>query len=457
MSNPKAMELAVNQALQEYQAIRMRMGLLGGGARGLDAKRASAWCEYGFKSVLHWPDFYNLYSRGGIAFGAVKKLVDRCWLTKPWIISGEPSDESREETPWEKKLKREFRQVSLWRHFREADRRRLAARYSAILLHINDSQGWDKPVKGNKRLVKVTPIWQGALEPKDYDNDPNSPRYGLPTFWTYTTTHDNGVETSTDVHYDRIFLLGDWSADAIGFLEPAYNNFVSLEKVEGGSGESFLKNAARQLNINFDKEVTLSAIAAAHNVPVSELQSIFDKVTREMNIGTDAAVVTQGATVTPLTTAVADPEPTYSVNLQSAAAGVDIPTKILVGQQTGERASTEDEKYFNTRCQSRREELGAEIEEFIQHLMRLRVVDVNNEFTCMWDDLTEANVSDKLANAKVMSEINQTAMATGGPIFTDNQILTTAGFEPIPEGDTLPDEDEDEEPEPAPDDLDGQG
>jgi hypothetical protein len=30
---------------------------------------------------------------------------------------------------------------------------------------------------------------------------------------------------------------------------------VSLEKVEGGSGESFLKNAARLNAINFEKEI----------------------------------------------------------------------------------------------------------------------------------------------------------------------------------------------------------
>jgi len=33
-----------------------------------------------------------------------------------------------------------------------------------------------------------------------------------------------------------LHILGDYSDDAIGFMEPAYNAFVSLEMVEGGSG-----------------------------------------------------------------------------------------------------------------------------------------------------------------------------------------------------------------------------
>jgi len=97
--------------------------------------------------------------------------------------------------------------------------------------------------------------------------------------------------------------------------------------VEGGSGESFLKNAARQLSINFDKEAKLDEIARAYGVDYSELNEIYDKVAREMNIGNDSVLITQGANVAPIVAAVSDPSPTYNVNLQTAAAALDIPTK----------------------------------------------------------------------------------------------------------------------------------
>ncbi len=80
---------------------------------------------------------------------------------------------------------------------------------------------------------------------------------------------------------------------------------------------------------------------------MDELQDKFNEVAGEMNRGNDVLMTTQGATVTPLVTAVADPSATYNVNLQTFAASVDIPVKVLVGMQTGERASTEDQKYFN--------------------------------------------------------------------------------------------------------------
>lgn len=138
------------------------------------------------------------------------------------------------------------------------------------------------------------------------------------------------------------------------------------------------------------------------------MQDKFNEVAGEMNRGNDVLMTTQGATVAPLVTAVADPSATYNVNLQTFAASVDIPVKVLVGMQTGERASTEDQKYFNARCQSRRGDLSFEIEDFSDKLIELKIIDAVSEKTVIWDDLNEQTGTEKLANAKTMAEINQT-------------------------------------------------
>ncbi|RTO75521.1 DUF1073 domain-containing protein, partial [Enterobacter hormaechei] len=91
--------------------------------------------------------------------------------------------------------------------------------------------------------------------------------------------------------------------------------------------------------------------------------------------------------VTSLVSPVSDPSPTYNVNLQTAAAGVDIPTRILVGNQQAERSSTEDQKYFNARCQSRRVDLSFEIEDFCDKLIDLQIVDSVSQKAVIWDDL----------------------------------------------------------------------
>jgi hypothetical protein len=112
------------------------MGMLNP-SMGLDAKRNSAWCEYGFPEQVTYENLYALYRRGGIAHGAVEKLVGKCWQTNPEIIEGDDADESENETAWEKKSKQVFTN-RFWRSFSEADRRRLVGRYAGILLHVRD-------------------------------------------------------------------------------------------------------------------------------------------------------------------------------------------------------------------------------------------------------------------------------------------------------------------------------
>lgn len=439
--NPK-LTLAVNQALTERSIGLMRASLLHGGSQGLDSKRSNAWCEYGFKENLEFRDFYNLYRRGGIAHGAVNKVVSTCWRTDPELIQGEEVDESRTETTWERSVKAVVRNGQFWKEFKEADKRRLVGRYSGLILHFKDDTEWDQPVVRGKALEKMTPVWQSALSVKEYDKET-----GDPTMWTYITFDRTGARLAdTDIHPDRVFILGSWSADAIGYLEPAYNNFVSLEKVEGGSGESFLKNASRQVNINFDPQVNLDAIARAHGVNLDQLQEIYDQVTREVNQGNDTTIITQGATVNPLVAQVPDPTPTYTVNLQSASAALNIPTKILVGMQTGERASTEDQIEFRGTCQSRREnDLNYDIIRLVEHLMRVGTVNKTTVFTVVWDDLTERSTEEKLTNAKLMMEINTYAMSTGGPLFDDNEVRVMAGFDPRKEFDLDEDVDLDDD------------
>lgn len=435
------LQLAVNHAINDAMLARARMGMLNP-SMGLDAKRNCAWAEYGFPEQVTYENLYALYRRGGIAHGAVEKLVGKCWQTNPEIIEGDQADKKRKETAWEKKSKQVFTN-RFWRSFSEADRRRLVGRYAGILLHIRDEKDWSLPVTKGRGLQKISVAWAGSLTVGEWDTGLNSQTYGQPKMWQYAERLPNGSSRRVNIHPDRVFILGDYSDDAIGFLEPAYNAFVSLEKVEGGSGESFLKNAARQLNVNFEKEIDFNNLASLYGVSIDELQDKFNEVAGEINRGNDVLMTTQGATVTPLVSAVADPSPTYNVNLQTAAAGVDIPTRILVGNQQAERSSTEDQKYFNTRCQSRRGDLSFEIEDFCDKLIELSILDPVSQKTVIWDDLNAQSDSEKLDAAQKMSQINSDSIGTGEQVFTGEEIRVAAGYEGSPE--PLPEVDDDEE------------
>lgn len=445
----KNLQLAVNHALNDARMARARMGMLAPGM-GLDSKRSTAWCEYGFKDDITFDDLYNLFRRGGVAHGAIKKLTGTCWQSNPEIIEGEKKDETKKVTPWEQKNKAVFTH-RFWRAFADADMRRLVGRYSGILLHIRDNKDWNQPATKGRGLEKVTVAWAGTILVKDWDTGLNSRTYGEPKMWQYVEQLANGSTRRVDVHPDRVFILGDYSSDAIGYLEPAYNAFVSLEKVEGGSGESFLKNAARQLNINFDKEIDFSNLASLYGVSVDELQDKFNETAVEVNRGNDVTLTTQGASVTPLVTSVADPTPTYDVNLQTASSALDIPARILAMAQTGERASTEDNRYFNGRCQSRRGDLSFDIEDFCDKMIYLGIVDSVAAKAVIWDDLNAQSPSEKLDSALKMAQINAALIATGEQAFSGEEIRVSAGYEGSPEplGEDDDNEDDDEATNPA--------
>lgn len=455
MSDKSKLSMAVHTAVQGYRdRLRQWMGNMRGSS-SIDDKRPRAWEEYGFPVSVEFNDFYSAYRRRGLAFGAVDKLVSACWSTAPWIIEGDPDDESESETTWEAKVTSLLR-PRFWKAVEEADRFRLAARFSALILHFSDGLDWNQPVKIGAQLVKMTPAWQSALRPTKYNDNRADINFGQPIEWQYTESAKQGAGNSITVHADRVFILGDWRDDAIGFLEPVFNNLINVEKVEGGSGESFLKNAARQLSVSFDKEVDLRNIASTYGVEMDELHEKFNEATRDLNRGLDMMLINQGAQVSTLTSEVPDPKPTFDVNLQVIACGLDIPAKILVGMQTGERASSEDQKYFDKRCQARRvKQLSFEVEDLVRHLIRVGFIEAHDDpITVMWTDLTEQTGADKLANAKTMAEINAASQASGEQVFEGNELRAAAGFEPaklkpLPddkdpedEEETLPGEDE---------------
>ena len=430
MTTVDNMQLAVNAATTALQGLRAQYAANAMGSS--DTKRPKAWCEYGFPLTVTGDMLYQIYSRGGIGFGAVSKVVGNCWKTAPEIVEGGSENEAKRESKLEKEVAGLFKKLRAWTVFKKADTYRLARRYSAIIIYYADGKEWKDPVDASKKTIaKLQPVWADALTAGPIDTNRESPRYGQPSVWQYSETDEAGNQLRTvDLHPDRVFIVGDTAADALGFLEPAYNDLVSIEKVSGGGGESFLKNAARQLHANFDKEIDLNNIAAMYGVSLPELKEKFQDVAVAMNRGNDVLWTTQGATVTPLVANVPDPGPVYNVNLQNVASALDIPTKILVGQQQGDRASTEDREYFNSRCQSRRADLGDEIADFVQHLVNTGALPAVAEISVMWDDLNESSKADKLTMAKIASDINAAAFDPTNMPFSADEIRVLAGFEP---------------------------
>lgn len=409
---------------------RARGGMLR--TMGLDSKRPDAWNEYGYKEQLSFQDFFNLYTRHGIAKGVVDRIAEKVFQTAPWVIQGPKEDEKKPETPWELEFQTMAEDVDLWWYFKEAYAMRMVGGWSAMILVFGNDKGkLSDEVEKSAVLTDIIPVWRGQLQPSEQD------AVGNVKLWNYTPTGFDATDLQkappASIHPSRIYIVGDYKRGR-SILEAGYNSFVDMEKIAGGSAEGTLKNAARQLHINYAAD----ANPVKRGQPEDELVDELNDQAKALNTRSDLVLATQAATVNPLVATMPDPEKPFNVSLQTCMASVRIASRIVVGSQTGERASVEDIRDFNERCQGDREgEVAREARGFVRHLEKYKLIEAGGRITIMWDDLAEPTRGDRADLALKMAQTNQANAITGEAVYSSETIQVAAGVK-VEEIDLLP-------------------
>lgn len=435
-----------------------RQRMLYSGAINGNTKRTKLWSEFGYPDHLEFDLYYRAYERNAVAHAAVHKLLDSCWTDNPTIIDGDEAKESGETTPWEKRVTKLLKKH--WPKIKDADRRNLIGRYSALLIQFRDGGEWKEPVNQKvvkalkeKAIVRLIPAWESQVKPGDFDIDTLSETYGQPVKFTFNEqpVGDDGTYgsvRSVEVHPERIIIISEGSEDenmlaGVPFLRAGYNKLLDLEKISGGSAEGFLKNASRQLGIAFDKETNMESIAQqAKEAGFNSIgDALNDKIAR-MNRGTDAALVMQAGAPSVLSVAAADPQPTWTVTANEFAASIQCPFTIQFGQQTGRLASDEDKTDWAKRCNSRRwGHQTALVTDVIERFWTVGVIDPpsTGEVTLAWSDLLAPSEKEKIANMQALADVAQkTQQAYGTPAIDQNEIRAAGELEPIPENELPP-------------------
>lgn len=429
-----------------------RQRMLYAGMNG-NTKRTKLWDEFGYPEKVEFDGYYRAYERNAVAHAAVHNLLDSCWVDSPTIIDGEEGKESTETTPWEKQVTKLLKKH--WPKIKDADRRNLVGRYSALLIQFRDGGEWKEPVNvatvkavGEKAVIRLIPAWESQIVPGTYVTDMQSDRYGQPEFYYFNEQpvgddKTYGPTRSVQVHPDRIIIICEGSEDenmlsGVPFLRAGYNKLLDLEKISGGSAEGFLKNASRQLGIAFDKDTDMASLKkSAIDAGFKDLgDALNDKITR-MNRGTDAALVMQAGAPSVLSVVAADPSPSWTVAANEFSASIQSPFTIQFGQQTGRLASDEDKTAWAKRCNGRR--WGHQttlVTVLIERFWITGVIPapVSGEVTLAWSDLLAPSEKDKIANMQAMAEVAQkTQQAFGTSAVDANEIRAVGELEPMKE------------------------
>lgn len=433
---PGMAEITVNTTVYELTRAREEaLGIFG----SLDAGRPNAWAQYGYKTSLVFADFLQAYERGGAGHGAVHRLLDKCWQERPRI----KAPEADEETPWEAKLSTMLGGINAWQKLRDLDRRNMVGKYAALIYRVADGKRLSEPLQRATKLVDLVPVYEDQVRVDKWDEDPDSLRYGQPVMWQYrmrrpgATDAQGAPDTWADVHWTRVQILAEGSVgdflDGVPLLKAGFNSLVNLEKIEGGSAESFLKNSSRTLHFKFDSTASPQVLTQNPDgsAGTSTVREVIEGQTRALNRNQDSSIVTQGADVNALQTTVSDPEPAWQVAACMFAASVQIPFTVLFGQQTGRLASAEDKEDMVARCKSRQtNELTPMLTELITRLQACGIVEAG-AFEIEWPPLDSPGDDAKATLLSKMTAAMQQAFQAGlaEPLFDANELRGVLDYE----------------------------
>ena len=405
-----------------------------------DAKH-NHYRDFGFPEHLTFSQIYAMYQRNGFARAGVDKTIGKTWQDNPALWE----NEKPLATTGEKAIAERFADLRVWQRLAETDRRSLVGGYAGAILRFADNKRFQEPVDrvngGLMGLVEVIPAWSGQLTVSAWDTDETSENYGQPTMYAFNEAELPGASTnvttdtrtrSFNVHPDRVIL---WSADgtvhAESYLAPGYNDLMTMEKVAGAGGEGFWKNAKSAPVLSVDKDAQLSEMARAMGVAQEDVADAMNEQVGDWQKGFDKLLMLQGMKAEVLGITLPQPEEFFNVALQGFAASINCPLKILVGNQTGERASTEDARDWAQVNMSRRNNsVVPNIHEFVNRLERVGILP-EREYVVGWQSLTESTMAEKIERADKMASINQ-KMGMDAP-FLPEEIRDVVDMQPLTE------------------------
>jgi hypothetical protein len=439
--NAALKQLENNSVAADPTSLRGRLaGAISGGYDFSDTMH-NVFLDFGYPQSISFDQFWNMYRRFGIAKNVADLPVDTGWISPP-IVEG--SDQ------FNRDLERLINEQKLWKRVKGLDNRQRVGRYAGLFMRIRDDKSPEMPIEGKLNgigsLVQMIPLYEGQLKVLETENDPKKDNYGQPTMYQFNGgsagNRNEKIRDSFSVHPSRIIIAAEesdnGSIQGVSSLEASFNSLMDLRKIIGAGGEGFYRNAAQSVVFQLKDAASAKQNAAL----LGKFNEQYDDFTHNRM---RRAMWTPGLEAKALESNLAQPKDFFMNALNDVAAASKIPATILIGQQTGRLASTEDSRHFLSMINSRRENFLSEVVTDVLDWLITNGILPTSKFIVEWDDLLAASDVEKLGNADKMASINEKQFKSGGEIpFDGEEIREAAGAEPRPLEDpgdeTLPDD-----------------
>lgn len=377
-----------------------------------------------FPETITYDDYLQRYKRQDIANRVVKAPVAGTWKDIPKIY--ETVDE---ETAFEKAWDDLSVTLDLYNHFYKLDLLASIGRFALLYLGLDDATDPSVPAGKSKRISFVTPIPENRIDIYSWENDISSPRYGYPS--SYQVSIDN--ETSSSgmtrlIDWTRVIHVAEDTIenDVYGCpaMEKIYNRLVGLDKLAGGSPEMYWRGARP----GYTAHSTENAIITDEGL--KQLKSELSDFVNNLN----RFIFAEGIKVTPMSPQVVSPKEHVDTQLQLISAATRIPTRILIGSERGELASTQDERAWLNYLEERRESVAAGkiIRPFIDRMISFGILPEpkSGEYFISWDPLVVLSEKEKAEIAKLRTDSLATYVNSPGAdaIIPVESFLDMLGF-----------------------------
>lgn len=255
------------------------------------------------------------------------------------------------------------------------------------------------------QLVYLRVFDESSLQIQSRETDPTSPRFGKPTFYNIVfvdpTEGANIGDASTTinrtlrVHWTRCIHIAEGCTTSMIFgrprMERCFNTLMDLKKVGGGSAEMFWKGAFPGLSIEANPSGT-PGIGM-----VMDVESIKGQVQAYSN-GLQRYLALNGASAKSLSSQIGDPGPHVERAVNDLCITLGIPTRVFVGSERGELASSQDAKAWHSRVKQRQDNhlTPNVVRAIVDRLQSLAILPVV-EYEVEWPDkntATEAEIAD---------------------------------------------------------------
>lgn len=298
---------------------------------------------YKTDSELEFRDYWSRYRRQDIAGRIVDMPPQTTWRHAPRIT--EDGDEDTEFTQaFEQLADRD--DIRLWHRLERSDRLARIGRFGLLFI---GQTGTDmrlrselEEMQGPEDVAFLSSYHEGDVDVVEWEDDPTSERFGHPTL--YRIDLSSGVDAFPEaeevVHWTRVIHIAEDPLDNEVYGRPALrrvlNRLFDLEKIVAATGEAFWQLADKILVASLDPSM---------NVGEDTLDK-FGEALEEMYHDLRRQLVAPGMDLEWMGGDTPDPSSPADLIMMLIAAASGIPKRILFGSETGERASTQDERQW---------------------------------------------------------------------------------------------------------------